>query len=344
MEECGEIEVAHMQTNHRSTPEIIDAARMLAGHDAKGMEYGINKSRGEKPVLIDAITPEMELDAQMRLIAGWRKEHEDKEIAVLARKHSTLITIEREMRNRDIPCIVAGSKPDFLSGPELKAYTGFLKLAREPMRDDMLESIIDFPPSGIVTRTRYALRGNGVLEWDNMIAALSEPGKYRAQVIERINTILDLREEWEAMMERQLTPVEVAGRVAEESGIRDYLLEEGDYTAARALESIIAAAEEFRTFGEYVDYLEAETNRARSVQGITLSTIHNAKGREWDCVLIPNFDAQNHPLGKSDEIEERNLAFVALTRPRYRLAMTVNRREKPSIYLTGMPVQSFMYP
>lgn len=50
--------------------------------------------------------------------------------------------------------------------------------------------------------------------------------------------------------------------------------------------------------------------------GVTVCTIHKAKGREWDCVYLPGMEQGNLPLVRegADIEEERRLAFVAITR------------------------------
>jgi DNA helicase-2/ATP-dependent DNA helicase PcrA len=53
-------------------------------------------------------------------------------------------------------------------------------------------------------------------------------------------------------------------------------------------------------------------------EGVTVSTIHAAKGREWDYVYLPAFEQQIIPSERKtlDIEEERRLAYVAVTRAR----------------------------
>lgn len=55
--------------------------------------------------------------------------------------------------------------------------------------------------------------------------------------------------------------------------------------------------------------------------GVTVSTMHGAKGREWDTVFIAGMEQELLP-GRSDVEEERRLAYVALTRARIRVIIT----------------------
>jgi DNA helicase-2/ATP-dependent DNA helicase PcrA len=66
-------------------------------------------------------------------------------------------------------------------------------------------------------------------------------------------------------------------------------------------------------------------------EGVTISTIHAAKGREWDDVYLPAFESGIIPSGaKSASLEEeRRLAFVAFTRARTRLVVTHSATRTP---------------
>lgn len=59
--------------------------------------------------------------------------------------------------------------------------------------------------------------------------------------------------------------------------------------------------------------------------GVTVCTIHAAKGREWEAVFLPAFDEQTIPANRDVE-EERRLAFVGITRAKGTLLITTARQ------------------
>ena len=97
------------------------------------------------------------------------------------------------------------------------------------------------------------------------------------------------------------------------------------------------------------DVLEAIHNSGHSTRSdavqhpsdtLVLSTIHSAKGLEWDAVLIINVADGQLPHSRSlkDPFaieEERRLLYVTITRPRYRLWLLY-----PSLSVSSPGLQS----
>ncbi|MFL6162752.1 MAG: ATP-dependent helicase [Jatrophihabitantaceae bacterium] len=92
----------------------------------------------------------------------------------------------------------------------------------------------------------------------------------------------------------------------------------------------------------------ATTQHAPTVQGVTLASLHSAKGLEWDAVFLVGLTDQTIPIQHADTpeqlAEERRLLYVGITRARERLmlswALARNpgqaRRRRPSRFLDGL--------
>ncbi len=77
--------------------------------------------------------------------------------------------------------------------------------------------------------------------------------------------------------------------------------------------------------------------RANLAGGLALSTIHRAKGLEWDAVFLPSLDEGTLPIGQASGDpaaidEERRLLYVGITRARRHLALSWASR-RPSRFL-----------
>ena len=69
---------------------------------------------------------------------------------------------------------------------------------------------------------------------------------------------------------------------------------------------------------------------------ISLSTIHSSKGLEWNKIYLVGMNNSYFPNQKSDINEERRLFYVAVTRAKSDLIMTLNENDNCSILLTEL--------
>jgi DNA helicase-2/ATP-dependent DNA helicase PcrA len=86
-------------------------------------------------------------------------------------------------------------------------------------------------------------------------------------------------------------------------------------------------------------------------EGVTLMTLHTAKGLEWPVVVLTGLEHGLFPLGRAEEQpdgleEERRLCYVGLTRAKDKLYLTWARARRrggelrpgiPSRFLKGLP-------
>lgn len=148
---------------------------------------------------------------------------------------------------------------------------------------------------------------------------------------------------------RKRKPYEAVKYIRNIVAYDDYLQDYADYRKTNILalreiaDEITEAAKDKETFQEFFDYIDELSNRlkddknktGKSIENaVTLSTMHSAKGLEFDTVFIPSVVEDIVPHEKSStpqEIEEeRRLFYVGVTRAKNRLYISeiVERHDK----------------
>jgi DNA helicase-2/ATP-dependent DNA helicase PcrA len=111
---------------------------------------------------------------------------------------------------------------------------------------------------------------------------------------------------------------------------RNEEIDEGDNGRADNILELVEAAKKFETRAEFLNHV-AETDKiprreggaTRRLDAITLSTVHRAKGKEWNVVFVSGLTDGLFPHKDGDKDEEARLLYVAIS------------RAKEEVYLTG---------
>lgn len=133
---------------------------------------------------------------------------------------------------------------------------------------------------------------------------------------------------------------QLEGKLRYEQFLRDYsgFVQTGEGRAA-SVSAFIEFAQEQGSLLEFVKMIKDLSDRRvgqETGQAITLSTIHQAKGLEWDIVFVPQCNQGTLPFVNDRQFnleEERRLFYVALTRTKHHLHLYAIQEKITSQFL-----------
>jgi len=358
--------VMRLERNYRSTAAILGAASAVvaANRNRLGKALRAEGAPGEPVEIHGAPSGEAEADLVGRLIAAELKTREACEVAVLYRTNAQARPIEEVLVRRGVPYIVVKGLR-FYDRREIKDLLAYLRLLLNPDDDLALERVINVPARGIGMATLEALRERAQTLATSLWGALEEGGTEGAgagRLAAFHGLLARLRGE-----AARLPPSALLRLTFKETGYGPHLggdEEEGDNAKARLdnVEALVDKAASFDALGPeglraLVDEasLASDADRLGEAKAVSLMTLHNAKGLEFDTVFVTGVEEGLLPhrgLESDDEDtapdveEERRLLYVGMTRARHRLVLSYARRRRflgremdqgPSRFLDDIP-------
>ncbi len=328
--------VIRLERNYRSHGNILDAANAVIARNRNrlGKNLWTEAESGEPIRVFEAATDFEEAEFIVEEARNLMREGVNPtEIAVLYRANAQSRIIEHALFNSGIPYRVYGGLR-FFERQEIKHALAYLRLIANPEDDNALLRVINFPARGIGARTLEALqdtaRQSGVSLWQ--AACAGGTGRSAAAVAKFILLVDGLREQT-----RGLPLPEIVGAMLDVSGLREHYRneKEGEERVAN-LDELINAATVFISEDEndlvaFLGHasLEAGEHQAGAGQeALQLMTVHAAKGLEFHAVFLSGMEEGLFPhdnsLGDPNGLEEeRRLMYVAITRARRRLYLTL---------------------
>lgn len=139
---------------------------------------------------------------------------------------------------------------------------------------------------------------------------------------------------------RNLAPADFFFTVMKEAGFSsgddDFQDSNHDEFRAENVISLAIRSRRFNDLGKFLNHADHMARMTSNAKGVTLSTIHGAKGLEWKTVYVIAFNEGIIPHSRSrDRGEERRIAYVALSRAKD--TISVSSHWKPSVFFNLIP-------
>jgi DNA helicase-2/ATP-dependent DNA helicase PcrA len=335
--------IHRIEINYRSTPEILSLANGVLMAQPKGRHFDkeLRASRGhmEKPYIVQAMDDREQAEFVVKRI---RSLHEDEgvslnSIAVLYRSHFIAVETQIALARAGIPYhITSGVK--FFERQHIRDLVALLRFVYNPSDEQAWERIaVLLPKVGEkgAQKLHAAALGHARDAQRNFIDALAD-GEVRSRVPK------GAQEEWGklAVSLRQVADSMEAGSPANavETAIGGWY---GDYLKGaypdyadrldelNALVGFAQRYEEMQDFLAQILLLNSETSDRHvdpDTDAVKLTTVHQAKGLEYDVVFVIGLADGQFPGRRSiesgDVEEERRLFYVAVTRARNELYLS----------------------
>src|ERR1051325_8306057 len=333
-----------IEMNYRSTPEILNVANAAIAGNARQYPKHLTAARnsGEKPALVACSDASQQAAFVAQRILELRDEGMNlNDMAVLYRSHFHALELQLELTRRNIPfTITSGIR--FFEQAHVKDVAAYLKLAINPQDELSFKRVVRLLP-GIggkgadklwqVFQTEF----RGVANIPTPLAVALQrtskvaPKKAHVAWAQFTATMAQLEDP-----ELRNNPGKMI-RLVLDAVYEDYLEETYPNYSVRKedIEQLANFAGQFNSMEDFLTQLallsnvEAEEDQVATDddEKLKLSSIHQAKGLEFDVVFVIMLCEGLFPSGRSmDEPEsleeERRLFYVAVTRAKDELYLT----------------------
>lgn len=355
--------VIKLEQNYRSTGNILDAATGVVSNNVarKGKTLFTDAGSGDPVRIVTCGNEREEAQFVIGRITGAR-DRKLSEFAVLFRTNAQSRPFEEELLRANLPYTVVGGVK-FYERAEIKDVLSYVRLSVRPHDTPSIERVINVPSRGIGDTTVEALDARGreqnAMLWTVIEGDLSFlPGRASRAVNEFREIVHDLQR----ALNNPLP--EFFDYLLLRTGYRRMLQESRDVQDESRLQNIDELLNSVREFweqnqsagvGEYLDSITLITDLDRydNQKGITLMTLHSAKGLEFPVVFLAGMEEgilpHSQSQDESDDIEEeRRLCYVGMTRAREQLYCLHSlerrlhgrfREQSPSPFINEIPEQ-----
>lgn len=346
--------IFHLTKNYRSTPEILNVANSIIEKNINQFPKNLVSLQKSflRPVLATLTNPEAEAAFITETILELRDQGTRlNKIAVLFRATYHSQPLEFELTKRDIPYDYRGGLR-FFERAHIKDVLAFLKII-----NNVKDEVSWF-------RLLNLQIGIGEVTSKNLIAYLTKANNINNVLKQEVEQLLSERAKngWRELkniflkilkMEKFL-PGELIRKIIK-SNYQNYLeLNYPNYQERLDdLEQLSKFSDRYQNLNTFLAEITMQENfsaaRLRTdnqnedhEEKIILSTIHQAKGLEWEVVFLINLteDALPHPRALSEPgglEEERRLFYVAVTRAQKNLYLTYSLTNNYNSYYLKTP-------
>lgn len=361
-EQYNQTRTVKLEQNYRSTQQILEIANSVISNN-KGRhpkELWTANGTGAKPKLFYV---QDEQDEAMRVASVVREDRKFNESAVLYRTNAQSVAFETVFKRMGIPYKVVGAL-QFYEREEVKDALSLLFLLTNSKDEVNFKRMINKParaigPGALETILSYSFTSGGdllgmttkAIEANALSAKAKAGASHFVRMYAHAHTMLE---------EGEL--VDCVNFLIRESGLLEHYQNHDRLNSTAKSENLEALVNALSSYDSSMDglllFLEQLSldpttlgkEDPRDKDGVTLITMHNTKGLEFDRVFVAGLEEELFPgrstQSEEDLEEERRIFYVAVTRAREKLYLLCARARKiwgktsfqsPSRFLAEVP-------
>lgn len=347
-EDFPEATTIRLERNYRSTAHILTAASAVISHNSKRLgktlkvaEHSpVSECKNEKIKVISTFSGDDEAKYIAQKIKDFKYDGISYEqMAILVRTASQTRAFEDVFIKEAIPYRVIGGLK-FYERAEIRDVLAYFRLILQPSADLAFERIINKPARGIGEKTvdkirEYAKAGRIPLY--QALVNMEDENLFTGKTKNAIESFAQHITEWRKV-QQAVSLGEFAAQVVEESGYMTMLEQDKSVEAPGRIENIkelinvMSDSDSYPTLSDFLEHvsLVIDNEYNDNSNKVIISTLHAAKGLEFDAVFLPGWEEGLFPHQKcidgaddSSVEEERRLAYVAITRAKRLLYITM---------------------
>ena len=337
-----------LDRNYRSTQAILNSANKLIAHNKLRVTKNLytKENLGDPVNVHSSPSGRLEADYVAREISKLKQfnGYQYRDIALLYRSNYITMDFEQALTRYQIPYKIYGGTK-FYQRREIKDVLSYFHLIVNTKDDISFSRIMNVPKRGIGDTSEQLIKEEVKAANKSLYEYIRDVNPKDSEISTKIiNSLKTMITNIEIAREDIAKNEEVFSKILEDMiwslGYQDYLLKEDD--GDERVENVRALFEDIRhylksnpesTFDEYLQNIALLSAQDEVVDGdyVTLMTVHTAKGLEYPVIFVVRFNQGVFPnqramleAGYLGMEEERRLAYVAMTRAKQKLYLTLS--------------------
>ena len=314
-----------LDLNYRSTPQILRACQNLIHHNVKQIhkELKTDNPDGDDIVVLESSNEESEASGIVNEIVDLveRKGYGFSDIAVLYRANFQSRYIEEAFLQNKIPYHIQNGRT-FYDRFEVRCLLDYMRVINAPgtdEADEALLNILNVPVRYVSNKVKNKLkeycRHRGIHLYQGLKSMIIDVPFVRKN-IKTFTCFMD------PMIEtaESLEPTEVIQKIRTSLDYDRFIVDEDipspDDVKISNINQLHLAASRYSSIGAFLEYTDSFQDEAVAddKEGVSLMTIHKAKGLEFPVVFVIGLVEGLMPSKKGNLEEERRICFVAISR------------------------------